>query len=163
MFVELERGRHVAKQIMEILSGIEKLTDNPNMRFRYFKSFKSQEATEENLAAAVPTDANGYKMATDRNMLENFSNFFSNSFVEEISVVNESIKFKKIYGDPVKFDIVDSGPKREVYDNIKGPIMLESKDMSEVLFLTKYIGNYNITKIGNTFVFENSGWAVALR
>jgi hypothetical protein len=49
-----------------------------------------------------------------------------------------------------------------VYDAVKGPIVLESKDMAEVMFLTKVIGNYNITKIGNTFIFENSGWAVAL-
>jgi hypothetical protein len=35
--------------------------------------------------------------------------------------------------------------------------------MAEVMFLSKYIGNYNITKIGNAFIFENSGWAVALK
>lgn len=163
VFVELERNRHIAKQIIEILDGIERLTATDGMRFRYFKSFKSQEATKENIEIAVPTNGNSYKIATDKSMLENFSNFFSNSYVDEVTVVNESIQFKKIYADPVKFDIVFSGSKQEVYNSIKGPIMLESKDMSEVLFLTKYIGNYNITKIGNTFVFENSGYAVALR
>jgi hypothetical protein len=35
--------------------------------------------------------------------------------------------------------------------------------MAEVMFLTKTIGNYNINKIGNTFVFENGSWAVALK
>jgi len=40
--------------------------------------------------------------------------------------------------------------------------MLEGKDISEVLYLTKIIGNYNITKISNKFIFENNGWAVAL-
>ena len=40
--------------------------------------------------------------------------------------------------------------------------MLESKDIAEVLFLTKCIGNYNITKVGDKFIFENSGYAVAL-
>jgi hypothetical protein len=40
--------------------------------------------------------------------------------------------------------------------------MLESKDMAEVMFLTKYIGNYNITKVGNKFIFENGNWAVLL-
>ena len=62
----------------------------------------------------------------------------------------------------VTFEIVNSGSKKEIYDSIKGPIMLESKDMAEVMFLTKLIGNYNITKLGNTFIFENNGWAVAL-
>jgi hypothetical protein len=41
-------------------------------------------------------------------------------------------------------------------------MMIESKDISEVIFYTKTIGNYNITKIGSSFIFENEGYAVAL-
>jgi len=162
VFVELERGKHVAEQIREIVDGIEKLTGEEKMRFRYFKSFRSQEATEENLAAEIPMDADSYKIATERRKLDNFSNFFTNSYADELNVVAESISFKRIYGDTVKFNIITSGPRQEVYEAIKGPIVLESSSMAEVMFLTKYIGNYNITKIGNTFIFENSGWAVAL-
>jgi hypothetical protein len=40
--------------------------------------------------------------------------------------------------------------------------MIESTDVAEILYLTKYIGNYNITKIGNLFVFENENFAVSL-
>ena len=40
--------------------------------------------------------------------------------------------------------------------------MIESKDIAEVMFFTKYIGNYNITKVGDVFIFENNNWAVAL-
>lgn len=162
VYVELERSRHVPKQIAELVEGILKLTGLDTMRFRYFKAFKSQEATEENLATSVPLDAEAYKVATERGMMENFSNFFSNSYIDELQVVEESISFKRVWKDPVKFDIITSGPKQEVYNAVKGPIMLESRDMAEVMFLTKYIGNYNITKIGKTFVFEHSGWAVAL-
>jgi hypothetical protein len=162
VFVELERGRHVAKQIKEMLDGIERLTGMSDMRFRYFKSFKSQDATEDNLAAAIPTDKNAYKVAADRNKLDNFSEFFKNSYAEEIKLIDESITFRRVFSGPVTFDIVNSGSKGDIYNSIKGPIVLESKDMAEVMFLTKVIGNYNITKIGNTFVFENNHWAVAL-
>jgi hypothetical protein len=162
VFVELERNRHVASQIARLLDGIERLTGIPDMRFRYFKSFKSQDATEVNLAAAIPTDKNSYEIATNKNMLENFSNFFASSYVDEIKVVEESISFKKPQSTPVSFSIITSGTKKEVYEAVQGPIMLESRDISEVLFFTKYIGSYNITKVGNTFIFENSGYAVAL-
>lgn len=162
VFVELERSRHVASQIARLLDGIERLTGIPDMRFRYFKSFKSQDATEENLAAAIPTDKDSYEIATNKNMLENFSNFFASSYVDNINVIEESISFKKPQSIPVTFSIVTSGTKTEVYEAVQGPIMLESRDISEVLFFTKYIGNYNITKVGNTFIFENSGYAVAL-
>ena len=162
VFVEIERGHRAPDQIIELLSGIERLTDIPNMRYRYFKSFKSKDATFENLKQDIPTDKESYEIATERNKLDNFSNFFSNSYADSVDVVDESITFKRIWTNPATFNIVESGPKREVYDLVKGPIMLESKDIAEVMFFTKYIGNYNITKIGNTLVFENNGWAVAL-
>jgi hypothetical protein len=58
--------------------------------------------------------------------------------------------------------IKEFGSKQDVYANIQGPMMIESKDISEVIFYTKTIGNYNITKIGSSFIFENEGYAVAL-
>jgi hypothetical protein len=162
VFAELERNRHVPEQIIEMLDGINRINGGEKMRFRYFKGFKSQEATEENLAASIPLDKESYAIATEKNVLENFSNFFSNSYLEELNVIEENIKFKKAWTNPISFKIINSGPKADVYESVKGPIMLESKDMAEVMFLTKYIGNYNITKVGNKFIFENGNWAVSL-
>ena len=116
----------------------------------------------ENLSKSVPTDKNSYNTATERFHMENFSNFFANSYTDHIQLLDESIRFTRIRMDPIEFKIVTSGRKQDVYESISGPIMLENKDIGEVLYLTKSIGNYNITKIGNIFVFENTGWAVAL-
>ena len=162
VFVELERTRYATEQIRELLDGIQKLANLETMRFRYFKSFKSQEATLENLEATVPLDKKSYEEATDRNSMNNFSNFFSNSYADELNVVDESISFKRPFSGRVTFNILDSGNKKELYESIRGPIMMESKDMAEVMFLTKIIGNYNITKINNTFIFERNGYAIAL-
>ena len=162
VYVEFERTRHAADQIREVLDGVEKITGIDNFKFRYFKSFKSQDATLENLETSIPKDKESYRISTQRNKLENFQEFFINSFAEEIKLLDESISFKKIFGDTIKFKIVTSGTKQDVYEAVKGPIVLENKDMAEVMFLTKYIGNYNITKVDNTFIFENRGWAVAL-
>ena len=162
VFVELERGKHAAEQIMKITNGVTKLTEFDYMRFRYFKNFKSQEATEENLSAIVPSDKNSYKIATERTGLNNFSEFFAKSYADKVTVLDEAITFRRSINQPVTFSISASGTKQDVYNNIQGPIMLEGKDISEVLFLTKTIGNYNITKISNKFIFENNGWAVAL-
>jgi hypothetical protein len=163
VYVEMKRNRHVPEQIIEIIQGVKKVSGLDEMRFRYFKSFKSEEATFENLSAAIPITKNGYNSVTDEKRLDNFSEFFNRSSADEIQVMDESITFKKIYSGPLTFDIVTSGPAKEVYDSITGPIMLESKSMAEVMFLTKYIGNYNINKVGDNFIFENSGWAVALK
>jgi hypothetical protein len=163
VFVEIERTRHLGEQIFELIEGVKKVTGLEDMRFRYFKSFKSEPATEEKLTAIVPTNKNDYNIATKEQPLNNFSNFFSKSYADSLNVVNESITFKRAFSGPVTFDILNSGTRQEVYASVQGPIMLESKDMAEVMFLSKVIGNYNITKIKDTFIFENSGWAVALK
>jgi len=162
VYVELERTRHAPEQIREILDGVEKISGINNFKFRYFKNFKSQDATEENLSAAIPLDKDSYEIATERNKVDNFQEFFSRSYADEIQMLDESISFKRIYGDKITFKIITSGSTKEVFGELDGPFLLESKSMAEVMFLTKYIGNYNITKVGNAFVFENNGWAVAL-
>lgn len=163
VFLEIERSRHLGNQILEVIEGVKKLTGMEDIRFRYFKNFKSQEATLENLETSIPNSKDSYKEATKSNPLDNYTEFFRRSYADKIELLDESITFKRIYSGPVSFDIVDSGSKQDVYGNIKGRIVLESKDMAEVMFLTKMIGNYNITKLGDTFVFENNGWAVALK
>jgi hypothetical protein len=163
VYVEIERTRHIGNQVFELLEGVMKVTGLEEIRFRYFKSFKSESATLGNLTAAIPKDKESYEVATQKNHLDNFSNFFSNSYADTLNVVDESISFTRPYAGTVTFDIVGSGNKRDIYDSIKGPIILESKDMAEVMFLTKVIGNYNINKIKDIFIFENSNWAVALK
>ncbi len=163
VYVEIERTRHIAEQIMEIVDGVKKLTGLKEMRFRYFKSFKSELATLENLEATVPGDKEGYQAVTKKREMDNVDNFFGGSIADSISVVDESITFKKVYSGPVVFDIIDSGPRSGVYERVTGPIMMESSSMAEVMFLTKFIGNYNINKIGDSFIFENRGWAISLK
>lgn len=163
VYVEIERNRHIGEQVMEIIDGVKKLTGLDDMRFRYFKSFKSELATAENLSTVIPKDKETYRVATKEREMDNVDNFFNSSMASDINVVDESITFKKTYGGPISFEILDSGPRSGVYERITGPIMMESSSMAEVMFLTKVIGNYNINKIGNSFVFENRGWAISLK
>jgi hypothetical protein len=162
VFVEMERNKHVPEQIMEILNGMGKLTGIDDFKFRYYKSFTSVSVDEQTLSETIPTSKQDYEVTIKENSLNNFSNFFNRSFIEAINADNEDIVFQKMYSDPLRMKIKGFGTTQAVYESLPGRIMLESKDISEVLFLSKYIGNYNITKVGNDFVFENSGYAVVL-
>lgn len=162
VFVEMERTRHVPEQIMEILDGVGKLCDIDNFKFRYYKSFQSQPVSLESLSGTIPATKDDYEIAIQENKLNNFSNFFSRSYLESINVDDDNIVFQKMYAEPLRMRIKDAGLKESVYQNLQGRIMIESKDMAEILFYTKYIGNYNITKINNLFVFENENFAVVL-
>ena len=94
--------------------------------------------------------------------MNNFSNFFNRSFVENIDVLEDDITFQKVFAESVKMKIKDFGLTEDVYNKFPGKLDIDSKSTSEILYLTKVLGNYNITKINNTFIFENEGHAVAL-
>jgi hypothetical protein len=162
VFVEIERNRRIAEQILELLNGISKLADIDDFKFRYHKSFHSVEADKDNLETSIPKTKDEYEISIQENVMNNFSNFFGRSYLEQVSVDHEDIIFQKKFSGPLRMRIADFGTKAEVYDNIIGPIMLEGSSMSEIMYFTKYVGNYNITKIGDKFVFENGKYAVAL-
>ena len=162
VFVEIERNRRISQQITELLNGIGLLADMDEFKFRYYKSFHSIDADEANLDEMVPKTKADYETSIQENVMNNFSNFFGRSYLEHISVDQDDIIFQKKFSGPLRLRIADFGAKDEVYSNLEGPIMLEGNSMSEIMYFTKYVGNYNITKIGNKFVFENGKYAVAL-
>jgi len=162
VFVEIERNKRIPEQIMEILDGVGKLCEIDDFKFRYYKSFRSETSTVENIRNIVPITKEQYDSTIQENRLNNFSNFFGRSYLESINVSDDDIIFQKMYAEPLRMRIKDSGLKENVYANLPGKLMIESKDMAEILYLTKYVGNFNITKLNNMFVFENENFAVVL-
>ena len=162
VFVEIERNRRISDQILEVLDGVGKLTGIDKFKFRYHKSFHSVPASDQTLTELVPRTSNEYDIKIKENHMNNFSNFFNKSYLESIAVDDDDIIFRRKYSDPLRMRITSSGPRHNVYENLKGPMMIEGRDIAEILYITKYLGNYNISKIGNSFVFENEGYAVVL-
>jgi hypothetical protein len=162
VFVEMKRDRHTPKHITELLDGISRLTGIDNFKFRYYKSFKSIPATLETLEQAIPINSNEYEDRISNNQMNNFSNFFNRGFIENVDVLGDDLRFQKIFAESIKMKIKDFGLKKEIHERIQGRLKIEPKDISECIFLTKYLGDYNITKIDNSFIFENNGYAVVL-
>lgn len=162
VFVEIERNRRIHEQILELLNGVGLLSEISDFKFRYHKAFHSLDANNENLDGTIPKTKDAYEVTIQENHMNNFSNFFGRSYLESISVDQEDIVFQRKFAEPLRMRIKDFGTTSQVYNNIDGPIMLEGNSMSEIMYFTKYVGNYNITKIGNAFVFENGKYAVAL-
>ncbi len=162
VFVEIERNRRIAEQIQEVLDGVGKLAEIENFKFRYYKSFHSIDATVDALKETIPGDKSTYDQRIQEGHLNNFSNFFNRSYLESISIDNDDLVFQKKYAEPLRMRIKNFGKTSEVYENLEGRIMLEGNSIAEVLFFTKYLGNYNITKVGDKFVFENENYALVL-
>lgn len=160
VFVELERDRHIAENIADMLYGIKKLTDIENFKFRYYKSFNSQDAVKEELESAIPNSPDLYQQRIKEQTLEHAEKFFSKSMLEKVIVEGDNLLVKKVYADPLLFKVIKSGPKLEVLESITENVNVN--DWAEVIFLTKYFGDFNITKFKNKLMFEDKGYSVIL-
>jgi hypothetical protein len=162
VFVELERNRHIHENIFEILDGVKKIGALEDLKFRYYKNFKSRDATMENLDSFIPKDPDNYGIVKNETTMENYKNFFNNSYLESIDMVENKLIIKKAYADMVAFEFVEFVNKKEVLESIDGRFDL-MESYPEILFLTKYIGDYNISKYGDKLVFENEDKALVVK
>ena len=161
VFVEIERSREVPEQITEIVDRVQKLANLDRLRFRYYKSFKSLDATSDNLEETIPVDPDSYSSVVSESNLTNYKNFFNRSYVESVDMLGDILRIKKKFADPLRFKMVDFGDRDLIYDNINES--MNFNDFAEVIFLSKYIGDYNISKYGDSFIFENEDKALVIK
>lgn len=155
VFVELERSADAPSQIQEMIDGIKKLADVDSFRFRYYKNWKSYPVSDQSLAETLPLDSSAYNMKVNESNLENYKNFFNKSFIESVDMWDDVLCIKKAYANPLYFKFVDFGNTNETIQAINESFNIN--DFAEIIFLSKYIGDYNITKYGNKLTFENKG------
>lgn len=161
VFVEMQRTPKVSEQIADMLYGVGKLTGIDNFRFRYHKSFKSQDAVIETLHTVIPSDPTTYEQTITENKLLGYDQFFSKSMFESVRINDEDVlEIKKIYADLLRFRVVAQGSRDSVIESLEEKINVN--EWAEVIFLCKYFGDYNITKFGDKLVFENEGQALVL-
>lgn len=157
VFVELERNKDIPMQILEIADGVKKLANLEDVRFRYYKNFKSFPLDEENLNNIIPVDSESYNITIQETSLENYKNFFTNSYAENVELKDNVLEIKNTFQQPVKFEVIDFGKNLEIKETIN------MNDMAEVIWATKYLGDYNITKYGENLVLENQGYTLQLK
>ncbi len=160
VFVEIERDRRASEQIMELTDGVGKLTGMDDLKFRYYKNFRSLPMDQATLEANIPVSSDEYDLKITESVLNNYKNFFNKSFVENVDMWDDILRIKKAYADPVFFKFVDIGPTQQTLDAINESF--NPWDFAEIIFLSKYIGDYNITKYGNKLTFENNETTLVL-
>lgn len=161
VFVELERNQNTPEQIFEIMDGVKKLSDNQDYKFRYYKSFRSHPLSMETLQKMVPTDPDQYGINMQENQLNNYKEFFNRGYLESVEMAKDILTIKKKYADPINFKFVDFNQKENVIKNVTENFNVDS--YPEILFLTKYLGDYCISKYGEDLLLENNDKILVVR
>jgi len=153
VFVELERNNKVVRQIEDIIYGLSNLTGSSDWRFRYYKNYQSQPL--EDLSGTVPNSAQAYRSKIESVFENDLRFFFRRSPLDYMIMEDNTITFKRIFNSPVKMELVSYGTRTEILTDLAGTIRIDETSMGETLWLTKYFGDFNITKYDEHFVFEN--------
>jgi hypothetical protein len=160
VYIELDRDETVIDNVLEILDGVGKLSGIAEFHFQYYKSFKPYKVNLKTLKKHVPVSKEKYNEIVTESNMNNFKNFFNKSYLEEVTLVDDVLTLKKIWADPISFKVLEFADREELMNSLTESFNFN--DFAEIIFLCKYIGDYNITKYGNKLVFENNGKSLLL-
>lgn len=163
VFVEIERTPKLAGQIKDIAYGVKRLTGIDDWNFRYYKSSDNHELTQESLTKIIPKDSAGYKEMLNKVRTEDVKHFFNKTLMDDLKIDGDTITIYKPYNQTIKLKMVKEGASESILEDSTESLSLDNLAMGEIFWLTKVVGDYNINKIGDSFVFENGGKAMLLQ
>jgi len=155
VFVEMERDRHLPERINTILDEVSRLTSIKDWKFRYYKNFESVPFNEDSAGEVIPLDSDSYTNMTEKYRQTELDRFFNRGVTEQHYVKENVVEFGRHASGKVRMEVVEEGSTEEILSKYAGAVSLDEASMSEVLFLTKFMGNYNIQKIGENLFFTN--------
>jgi hypothetical protein len=161
VFVEIERDRKIANHIEDLLYGVGELAKVNDWRFRYYKDLESKPI--EDLKNIVPSDPSKYKNKIEKVFEDDMKFFFRKSPLDYIDIEENQLTFKRFSNSPVKMELLDYGTRTDILGKLDGTIRIDETSTSESIWLTKYFGDYNITKYDDYFIFEDGNSVLKLK
>jgi len=152
VFVELERNRRLPEHIQKILDDVTKLTGIEEWKYRYYKDVESKPFTEESV---IPTDKDSYNTFIETFKQDELDRFFNKGATDQKYISDNRIEFKRYASGNVVMEVVDEDTTENITNKYTGISLLDEDSVSEMLWLTKFFGNYNIYKIDENLFFTN--------
>lgn len=162
VFVELERDTDAPKNIKNLLDGLSLLCDIDAWRFRWYKDASGHDFSEEAIAENVPLSPDAYELRTQGIANREISEFFDQGALDEVTVEGQTITFKKPFSAPLSAKFIALGEYEVLKNALNGALQLDESSRNQVVYLNKYLGNYDINKIEGHFLIRNGKKAVIL-
>lgn len=163
VFVEIERNPQLKENLQELLSGVGQLSKLKNWQFKYQKESNIIDFNEDAVAKHIPMTQEDY----DKKILEikntDIQEFFDKGAVDVTVDENNNMTFKRPYAGDVKAKFIAIGDYDNVKETLPGALDLSESSQSQVFFLNKFLGNYDINKIGNKFLIKNNSKAIVIQ
>ncbi len=163
VFVELNRTPKLAENIKELEYGISKLTDIDNFKFKYYKEDSTHDLREDIISSIVPTTPGDYDGFVNKVRTEGIKRFFSKTLMDDLTLDGDVITIHKPFDKQIKLRMVKEAATDTILEGTTDTISMDETAVSEIFWLTKVLGDYNINKVGDNFMFDNRGQAMLLQ
>ena len=162
VFVEIERTPNLTEQLTDLLKGIGQLCDCRNWKFRYQKANQSVEFNEDSITKNIPLTKKDYHAKVLSIKESDIKQFFNQGATEVSIDETNMLTFKRPYAGDIQAKFIAIGDYDIVKNTVPGKLSLDEASQSQMFFLAKYLGNYDINKIGNKFLIINESKAVVI-
>jgi len=162
VFVEIERTPELPKQLSELLGGVGQLCKLKDWKFRYQSDPAIVEFNEETVSKNIPMTVEAYSAKLVSIKEADIKEFFDKGSADISLDENNTLTFSRPYASPVQAKFVAIGDYDKVKELVPGKLSLDEASQSQMFFLTKYLGDYEINKIENKFLIRNEDRAVII-
>lgn len=161
VFVEIERSKDLPKNINQIIEGISKLTGINDWRFRYHKATNSKEYNIETLSENIPSTPESYDNFLGEIKTAMVKDFFSDVMYDDVTLNENIITLYRPFSDGIKFELKQFGDYKDISNKIE--IKLDEQSSAEVMYLNKLFMNYDVIKVGDTFMIKKEDQAMLVK
>jgi len=162
VFVEIQRTPNLAEQIQDVLYGVKNLTGIDEFQFKYYKQEQSHSANTESLSS-IPSSEQEYLSMLKEYQIATTKDFFNKTVMDDIELTGNNLTILKPFGNRLTFEIVENGTLDQVKSKITDSLVETSESTAETFWLTKVLGDYEIVKYGENFLFQNNNRAMLLK
>lgn len=162
VFVEIERTLDLAEQLTDLLNGIGQLCDCRDWKFRYQKADQSVEFNEDSITKNIPLTKEDYYAKVLSIKESDIKQFFNQGATNVTIDETNMLTFKRPYAGDIQAKFIAIGDYDIVKNTVPGKLSLDEASQSQMFFLAKYLGNYDINKIGNKFLIRNESKAIVI-
>jgi hypothetical protein len=162
VFAELERTPKLPEQLAELLGGVGQLCDCRSWKYKYQKSVESISFDKDTVTEHIPTTPLEYESKILEFKNNDVKEFFDQGSVDIELDESNTLTFSKPYSGSIQAKFVSIGDYNDVKQTLPGKLSLDESSQSQCLFLTKYLGKYDIDKIGTKFLIRNGSKAVVI-
>ena len=163
VFVEFKRTPTLAEDIKSLLYGVRKLTDIDEFKFRYHKQAGEHEVSEDTLKRFIPMSPVDYDGLMTKVKTEDVKQFFSKTLMDDLTLDGDVITIHKPFDQKIQLKMVKEDNPQSILEGIEDTIAVDEQAASEMFWLTKVIGDYDIAKFGDNFLFTNGDRSMLLK